>query len=508
VHRKDAKEESILHSISDPTRALGKKERTHKDQLTTSSSFASAQDTQKVKLKTAISTISSTFSEADPVTITFSIANVGGIQVKILKWFIPPSSIDADVLKGNFFSVKYAIQSGSQTSENGRVASGTYIGALVKRATPTDEDFLVLKPGQRYTATFDLANYYAFSNGGVYTVVYDVNEAQMLHETGSNGGATRLVSNKLQLNVAGRFKPSYSVISVVNAAAGAATNSFNGCSTTQQSLIITARNDALTCSTYLNDVYMNTFDPANTNARYTEWFGLDTLSLNVGTVKSHVTSIKSVFLSADMAFDCTCTDSSYAYVYTNQPYKIYLCKAFWNAPAKGTDSKMGTLYHETSHFDIVANTDDVVYGQSGCRSLALSNPSKAVTNADSNEYFCESSILADPRPPSKPVASPISKPVKPAPVLVSKPAPIAKPAPAKPIAKPASAKPIAKPAPAKPISKPAPAKPAPSKPAVKPAAVKPAPFKPARKPVKPSAAPLKKPSKKPSTTPSTYYYYY
>jgi peptidyl-Lys metalloendopeptidase len=140
---------------------------------------------------------------------------------------------------------------------------------------------------------------------------------------------------------------------------------------------------------------MNTFDPANTNARYTEWFGPDTLSLNVGTVKSHVTSIKSAFLSADMAFDCTCTDRSYAYVYPNQPYKIYLCKAFWAAPAKGTDSKMGTLYHETSHFNIVADTDDVVYGQSGCRKLALSNPSKAVTNADSNEYFCESSILAD-----------------------------------------------------------------------------------------------------------------
>ncbi len=134
----------------------------------------------------------------------------------------------------------YAVQSGNQINENGTVASGTYVGALVKRATPTDEDFLVLKPGQRYTATFDLANYYAFTNGGVYTVVYDVIEAQLLYGTDSNGGVTRLISNTLQLNVAGRFKPSYSVNWVVNAAAGSGTNSFNGCSTTRQSLIITA----------------------------------------------------------------------------------------------------------------------------------------------------------------------------------------------------------------------------------------------------------------------------
>ncbi len=459
-----------------------KKERSHMDQQTASSSIASAQGSQKVNLKAVISTLSNTFSETDPVIMTFSIANVGETQAKILKWFIPSSSIDADVLQGNFFSVNYAVQSGSQTDENGSVASGTYIGALIKRATPTYKDFLVLNPGQTYTANFDLAEYYAFSKGGVYTVVYDVNEARLLYETGSNGGVTRINSNTLQLNIAGRFKPSYSANWVVNAAAGAATNSFNGCSSTQQSLIIAARQDALTCSNYLNDVYMNTFDPANTNARYTEWFGPDTLSLNVGTVKSHVTSIKSVFLSADMAFDCTCTDSAYAYVYTNQPYKIYLCKAFWTAPAQGTDSKMGTLYHETSHFDIVADTDDVVYGQSGCRSLALSNPSKAVTNADSHEYFCESSVLADPLPPSKPVAAPISKPVKPAPVQAPKPAPVQAP----------------KPAPVQPI-----AKPAPSKPAVKPAPAKPAPVKPARKPVKPTAAPVKKPSKKPSTKPST-----
>jgi peptidyl-Lys metalloendopeptidase len=42
-----------------------------------------------------------------------------------------------------------------------------------------------------------------------------------------------------------------------------------------------------------------------------------------------------------------------------------VCHAFWPAPANGTDSKAGTLIHEMSHFNVVAGTNDWVYGQSG-----------------------------------------------------------------------------------------------------------------------------------------------
>ena len=42
-----------------------------------------------------------------------------------------------------------------------------------------------------------------------------------------------------------------------------------------------------------------------------------------------------------------------------------------------------------SHFDVVAGTDDVVYGQAGAKSLAISDPASAITNADSHEYFAE-----------------------------------------------------------------------------------------------------------------------
>lgn len=36
-----------------------------------------------------------------------------------------------------------------------------------------------------------------------------------------------------------------------------------------------------------------------------------------------------------------CLERNYfAYVYPTQPYKIYLCKVFWQAGMTGTDSKM------------------------------------------------------------------------------------------------------------------------------------------------------------------------
>jgi peptidyl-Lys metalloendopeptidase len=42
-----------------------------------------------------------------------------------------------------------------------------------------------------------------------------------------------------------------------------------------------------------------------------------------------------------------------------------------------------------SHFTVVAGTDDHVYGQSGAKSLAISNPTNALNNADNHEYFAE-----------------------------------------------------------------------------------------------------------------------
>ncbi|MDQ2695655.1 MAG: M35 family metallo-endopeptidase, partial [Pseudomonadota bacterium] len=122
--------------------------------------------------------------------------------------------------------------------------------------------------------------------------------------------------------------------------------------------------------------------------RYTTWFGVFT-STRFNRVASNFDAIYSAFVNAGITFDCKCKQNYYAYVYSNDPYKIYLCKVFWQAPATGTDSKAGTLIHEMSHFDVVAGTEDWAYGQTNAKNLAINDPNKAVENADNHEYFAE-----------------------------------------------------------------------------------------------------------------------
>ncbi|MEO7430801.1 MAG: M35 family metallo-endopeptidase, partial [Dokdonella sp.] len=164
----------------------------------------------------------------------------------------------------------------------------------------------------------------------------------------------------------------------------AATNSFVSCSNTRQTQLATARNSSVT---YANNAksYLNA---GTAGSRYTWWFGTYN-SGRYSTVRTHFTNIASALSSQPYTFNCGCNDSSYAYVYPTQPYKVYLCGAFWSAPNTGTDSRAGTLIHETSHFNIVAGTDDWAYGQTAAHNLAGSNTTRAVDNADSHEYFAE-----------------------------------------------------------------------------------------------------------------------
>ncbi|KAG8812283.1 hypothetical protein FRC17_002104 [Serendipita sp. 399] len=47
------------------------------------------------------------------------------------------------------------------------------------------------------------------------------------------------------------------------------------------------------------------------------------------------------------------------------------------------------IIHESSHFTANGGTQDYAYGQTNAKALAKSNPSKAIMNADSHEYFAE-----------------------------------------------------------------------------------------------------------------------
>jgi peptidyl-Lys metalloendopeptidase len=306
----------------------------------------------KSDLSVTISADKTSFAASDAVFVNVTISNNGKNPAKVLKWYTPAEDVEEALFK---------------VSRDG--AGVDYVGAHYKRPAPTGNDYVNLKPGESLTRTVDLGLYYDLTASGTYELEYDAD-------------VTGLSSNKLQLAVEGRAAP---LVEAITPLAVTGSTSFTKCTTTQQSTLVTARSDASTYAanafSYLNSINSST-------QRYAYWFGTYS-SANDTKVTSNFSKISSAMDTAAVTFNCGCKKSAYAYVYSNQPYTIYLCKAFWTAPALGTDSKAGTLIHEMSHFTVVAGTNDYVYGQTGAHNLALTNVSQAIANADNHEYYAE-----------------------------------------------------------------------------------------------------------------------
>jgi peptidyl-Lys metalloendopeptidase len=301
------------------------------------------------------------FAADQGVTIHVTLRNDTSRPIKVLKWYTPAEDVEEPL-----FTV----------TRDGVAVEFT--GPHYKRQAPTGNDYLVLKPGESLNRAVDLAAWYDLSLSGNYAISYDIGSWNLYSEKGNAFKTVdSLQSASLNLKIDGRA-------SALLADAAAASTTFNKCTTTQQSDLTTARAQA---STYAANA-LSYLNGNNQGARYTTWFGTY-VSSRYTTVKSHFSAISNAMDTAAIKFDCGCKKTYYAYVYPNQPYNIYLCKAFWTAPMTGTDSKAGTLIHEMSHFTVVAGTDDWAYGQTNAKNLAISDPTKAVDNADNHEYFAE-----------------------------------------------------------------------------------------------------------------------
>lgn len=271
-----------------------------------------------------------------------------------------------------------------------------YIGRHYKWAKPQAEDYVRIAAGSSLTAEVDLTAYYDMSRTGEYSIQYRASVENALSGVGANIAAARggeIESNAVHMAVErserGRLLDQFNQVGFGHEIPKALSPGFVSCTTSRQSTLNTALTNAESISlksiNYLNNVPVAS---RSTDAAYRTWFGSYT-SGRYSTVQSHFTAIHSAFATKTVNFHCDCTSSAYAYVYTNQPYNIHLCNAFWNAPASGIDSTAGTLVHEMSHFTVVAGTSDYAYGTSACQRLANTNPKKAINNADSHEYFAE-----------------------------------------------------------------------------------------------------------------------
>lgn len=311
-----------------------------------------------------------------------TITNTSRKTARIPRWQLPSAAIES-----NLFHVSFG---GEQVR---------YQGAMIKRGVPTAADFAILRPGQSHRAVVNLGDAYDLSAVGDYNVTF----AAPLQYASMSGGAMLKQSNGLPMVAQGApIQMWVGALEARNAArritaaakptkpgtGGSVVNgvSYVGCSSTQ---INGAGNAVNSARGYAENAkgYLNT---GATGPRYTSWFGAYTSS-RYNSVKQHFAAIDTAIdqSGGQITINCGCNQSYYAYVYPTRPYEIFVCRAFWNAPNTGTDSKAGTLIHEMSHFNVVAGTDDWAYGQTAARSLANSDPAKAVDNADNHEYFAE-----------------------------------------------------------------------------------------------------------------------
>jgi len=256
-----------------------------------------------------------------------------------------------------------------------------YLGREVKRRVPVEADYLVLAPGESRSARVELSHSYDMAATGAYAVRYWGTARGTAAGPSMETGA--IVSNTASLFIEGRL-PRGTSMPLLAAPAGPGL-SYAQCSNAQQETIAEAV--AAGSAMAANGLGYLTSGKEQ-GQRYSNWFGaLD--AARQAVVNKNFTAIKDAFDTKPVKVDCGCDEDYFAYVYPFQPYTIYVCNAFWTAPMTGTDSKGGTMLHEMSHFDIVAGTDDHVYGQQGAAEMARTAPQRAINNADSHEYFGE-----------------------------------------------------------------------------------------------------------------------
>ena len=294
------------------------------------------------------------------VLVTVTVTNVTRHPINLLRWQLP-----TEELEGALFLIE---RDGEKVP---------YTGPLIKRPAPGPADRIQLNPGSSLNYQVELTGAYDLSRNGRYSIEYLSRGAH-----GQNDAT--LKSEKLYLWLEGRSAKGKLPPPPPPPPGGSISYSGN-CSASQQTTLQLAASQAAKYSSS-STKYLATVPPKT--QRYPEWFGAYTPERG-GIAYDHFVKLTDAFTNKPVTLDCKCKKPYYAYVYPNQPYIIYLCSVFWQAPLTGTDSQAGTLIHEMSHFTVVAATDDWAYGQTAARNLAATDPIKALDNADNHEYFAE-----------------------------------------------------------------------------------------------------------------------
>jgi peptidyl-Lys metalloendopeptidase len=324
-----------------------------------------------------LSPVQPTVGRGDNVLVRVTLTNTSTSPQHVLRWRTPLDGVQAPL-----FEVR----------RDGQPVR--YLGRVIKRGAPGPADYWRIDPGESITHTVELSRLYEMNVTGNYTIRY-LSPAMPATNTTVQPVVGELASNLVTIWVDARL-PRGSKTAITPETTGPSL-AFANCANAQQEQLVTAM-AAGRAMAVDSQAYLASTTPYG--ARYATWFGaLD--AARGAQVTTNFGAIRDAFDNKPVKIDCDCDEPYFAYVYPARPYTVWVCKAFWAAAVTGTDSRGGTLVHELSHFDVVAATDDIVYGQAGAAELARSAPERAVRNADSHEYFGENSPVQSVQPVGK-----------------------------------------------------------------------------------------------------------
>ncbi|MCB1606074.1 MAG: hypothetical protein KDI71_03720 [Xanthomonadales bacterium] len=311
----------------------------------------------------------------NPVRVEMFVRNRSRTAVSVLRWNLPERRLTKRLF---------------QVSRNGNAVS--YNGVLGKRLPPTSSDYIAIGPGDELEFIVDLERDYDLSQAGEYEVKYNTEFLSHSIQGGTpEKSLPRVQADSVRFSLLPRDVSSKAP-DITNPPEGGDTT-FDSCSATQQNILLVSRQQAIAYS----GGGKHYFDTQLMGSRYQSWFG-DSTPARYSLAASKMSAIDAAMNSAGVQFLCRSAadpecDGVIAYVYGNQAYGIYICPIFWSISPLATftscASQAGTIIHEMSHFNVVAGTDDHEYCKSASLALADSNPSLAINNADSWEFFAE-----------------------------------------------------------------------------------------------------------------------
>ncbi|CAF1237344.1 unnamed protein product [Didymodactylos carnosus] len=355
-----------------------------------------------------ITSTSNATKEGDDVQVNLHISNAGETTLYIYQIAVPSNGI-------MLIPLFHLTLHGKKVS---------YVGPRFKLSAAAVYATIALAPGENLNFIVSLSPYYDLRASGPYKIRYQQFADRVL-KTQSAAAKATIVSNILTLQLNG---VSNAVLKEADRrrlllsakkenGAGKAESpqiTFNDeCTDKQKTTIAAAIAQAKeytkdTQSFLANDILKEKKE------RFTKWFGIAEggserssaiQEEHYSAIADHFIKVKDVLHNQPQKYFCRvvnldqCTSGTFAYVYPDMPYEYNLCTTFFEAEVAGTDSQGGALIHETTHFLLVAGTDDVAdtgdnaatYGKEKCEQLAKKNPTLAVQNADNNEYFAENS---------------------------------------------------------------------------------------------------------------------